>query len=100
MIKLFFVLLFSLMSVNLFADRPMSYFRNLPSLDIPKCENVILKDKSCVEKKQKRAPILKDQSSIIIPKCENALMNDRSCIDKSGKKIYRPDERRYFSPVL
>jgi hypothetical protein len=91
------MLLFSLMSVTLFADRPVSYFRNLPSLDIPKCENVILKDKSCAEKK---SSVLKNQSSIIIPKCENALMNDRSCIDKSGKKIYRPDERRYFSPVL
>ncbi|MDP1724803.1 MAG: hypothetical protein Q8L85_08900 [Alphaproteobacteria bacterium] len=99
MIKLLFVFLFSLMSVNLFADRPVSYFRNLPSLDIPKCENVILKDKTCVQNKKKPS-VLKDQSSIIVPKCENALMNDRSCIDKSGKKIYRPDERRYFSPVL
>ena len=88
------------MSVNLFADRPVSYFRNLPSLDIPKCENVILKDKSCLDKMDKKSPILQEQPSIMVPKCENALMNDRSCIDKSGKKIYRPDERRYFSPVL
>lgn len=99
MVKFFLLFLFFLASFNLFADRPASYYRNLPSLDILKCENVLLKDKNCINKIQK-SPILKVLPPNNAPKCEIASISDRVCVDKTGKKIYRPDERRYFSPVL